>query len=409
MNDGAERTDARVLPLFENGAWRRTSVLASREGASVARVLALHHPVLGMTYVELDDQGRPLQVSPEGTELIARMETDWNAPAMGLDLLGILAGESPDLRYFLLHRLDMETDPPPVLFHTLPWAALDTVAENVLTLLDGTPSVEPPVHELRHWFAPAVTRVAGPLAVLERGMREGRDPAVLRHEAVSLMTGLLAARADRIPGSTAHLLGHLVERLSTQDALLGHTARVIRFRLRPSSGARHQPSLTLRLESALPAAARTAGTSHERTVRDGPFEAAVQQTSGGRLKVTLTMPAPTRAVGGAWAVPDGLVAPLVLHAGNTKPRRFWVALRGTEEHAQGNVTLRTPPERFQLVADEPAVPFAALRPVPPAELVPSLRASSVATLRLWKQASEALPPDHAVPVALRLHREELSR
>lgn len=144
VNDGAERTDARTLRLFRDEAWRRTSVVASRDGIPAARALALHHPVRDTTYIELDDQGRPLRVSREGAELVARMETEWDAPSADPDVLGTLAEESPDLRYFLLHRLDAETDPSPVLFHALPWAALDTVADNVLTMLGGASSVEPP-------------------------------------------------------------------------------------------------------------------------------------------------------------------------------------------------------------------------------------------------------------------------
>ncbi|MFJ8590952.1 hypothetical protein [Streptomyces sp. NPDC093598] len=405
VNDGAERTDARTLPVFQDPAWRRTRVAARRDDGPVVPALALHHPERGIHYVELDDYGRPVRVSREGTDLVARIEQRWDAPPADQDVVRVLAGESLDLRHAVLHRLAVETDPPPVLFHALPWAELDTVAGNVLTLLGGAPSAERPRHELRHWFTPAATRLAGPLAVLERGMREGRDPAALRHEAASLLTGLLAAPPERIPGPTARRLARLAEQLSTRDPLLRHTARVVASRLDTDAPTGRSPSLSLRLDPVLPAAARTTGSTYRKAVRDELFEVRVEHTPGGRVQVKLTLPKPSAAAGGAWsAASDDLVAPLFVRPADARPSRFWIALRRREGALRGVLDLFAPADRFDLVADEPAVPFAALRTVPAAELVPSLHSSSTATQRLWEAAATALPPDHPVSVALRLYR-----
>ncbi|MEU6682192.1 hypothetical protein [Streptomyces sp. NPDC046832] len=410
VNDGAERTDARTLPVFQDPAWQRRSVSAHRGDSPAVPALALHHPVRGVTYVELDDHGSPLRAGARGTELVTRIEARWDAPPADPDTLGVLAAESLDLRHALLHRLAAETAPPPTLFHALPWADLDVVAGNVLALLDGATPVERPGTELRHWFTPAATRLAGPLAVLERGMRERRHPAALRHEAASLLTGLLAVRPERIPARTAERLALLAERLTTRDVLLRHPARVVASRLRTDHAQGRSPSLSVRMDAELPAAAnRETGRTYQQSAQDELFGVSAEHSPGGRLWVTLTLPTPSVA-GDTWTTaPDGLVAPLVLNVGVTQRRRFWIALRSREDRLTGALDLFAPSERFELVADEPAVPFAALRSVPAAELVPSLHASSNVTLRLWEAAATALPADHAVPGALRLFREEITR
>ncbi|MFJ4972607.1 hypothetical protein [Streptomyces sp. NPDC088755] len=409
VNDGAERTDARALPRFQDPAWRRTGVTARRGDGPPVPALALHHPVRGILYVELDHYGRPLPASPAGAELVTRIETHWDAPPAEPSVLRVLGEESPNLRHVLLHRLADETDPPASLFHTLPWADLDTVAGNVLTMLDGSGPVERPGRELLHWFTPAAIRLAGPLAVLERGMREGRDPALLRHEAVSLLTGLLAARPERIPDTTAERLVRLADRLSTRDPLLRHTARVVAARLRTGRPDRRSPSLTLRLDPLLPAAARTTGASYRRTARDELFEVKAEHTPGGRIRVTLTLPHPVETAQDTWTTaPDGLVTPLSVRTAEPGAGRFWIALRSRATSLQGALELFAPAGRLDLVADEPAVPFAGLRAVPAPELLPSLRASSAATQRLWERAAAALPPDHPVPAALRLYQQDVT-
>ncbi|MFG3120903.1 hypothetical protein ACGFYO_02775 [Streptomyces sp. NPDC048201] len=412
VNDGAERTDARSLPLFQDPAWRRVGLTARRGDGPAVPALALHHSGRDTAYVELDDYGRPLPASPAGALLVSRIEARWGVPPSDADVLRVLAGESLDLRHVLLHRLADETEPPPVLFHALPWAGLEAVAGNVLTMLDASGPVERPAFELRHWFTPAATRLAGPLAVLERGLREGREPVVLRREAAALLTGLLAARPERIPGATTHRLALLAERLGSQDPLLRHTARVIATRLGPGRPDRRSvsPSLALRMDPVLPAAARTTGSGYRTTVRDESFELRADHTPGGRVRVMLTVPAPPSTGEGAWTTSrDGLVAPLTIRTAETGTARLWIALREKADSLQGVLELFSQPSRLDLVADEPAVPFTALRNVPATDLVPSLRASSAATQRLWERAAAALPAEHPVPVALRLHRGEATR
>ncbi|UUA05221.1 hypothetical protein NNW99_06700 [Streptomyces sp. CRCS-T-1] len=126
--------------------------------------------------------------------------------------------------------------------------------------------------------------------------------------------------------------------------------------------------------------------------------------------MTLTLPKPLRTAEESWIdASDGIVAPFVLRPAEAAPQRYWVALRSRESALLGVIELFAPQDRFELVADEPPVPFAALRTVPAIELVPSLHASSNATLRLWETAASALPPEHPVPVALRLRLEDIAR
>ena len=402
VNDGAERSDARTLPLFQNPAWRRVNLSAGRDNGPTVQALALRHSTTDTVYVELDDYGRPLPATTQGTDLIARIEQNWAAPPTGADVLHVLEGESRDLRHALLHRLAVETDPPAVLYHALPWTDLDAVATNVLAMLDGTGPVEPPANELRHWFTPAAKRVAGPLAVLERGMREERGTESLRHEAASLLTGLLAAPPARIPTPTAQRLARLAERLSARDPLLRHTARVVSARLHTSPVGR-SPSLSLRLDPVLPAAARTTGATYRKEARDERFEFRAEHTPGGRVRVTLTLPADSEQ--GPWAAVEHLVAPVSVRTADSEPRRVWIALRSRDASLVGVLNLFAPPDRFELVADEPVVPFERLGTIPANELLPSLRASSTATKRIWVAAAETLPADHSVRLALRLHRD----
>ncbi|CAO0829565.1 hypothetical protein GCM10010298_48150 [Streptomyces microflavus] len=410
VNDGAERTDARVLPLFQDPAWRRTSLPARRDEGSAVTALALQHSVHGIAYAELDDYGRPLPASAEGAQLVGRIEELWDAPPAEPEVLRVLAGEGLDLRHVLLHRLGDETEPPPALFHTLPWNDLEAVAGNVLTMLGGAGPVERPRRELRHWLTPAATRLAGPLAILERGMREGRDPVMLRYEAASLLTGLLTVRPERIPQSTARQLAQVAEQLSTRDPLLRHTARVVAKRLHTDRTQVRIPSLALRLDSVLPPAARMTGASHIRTITDGLFVVQAEHTPGGQVRVTVTLPKPADGAEGAWAADtDDLVAPLTLRSAERMAAPFWIALRVRESSLLGSLELFSPQGRFELVADEPPVPFAALRTLSATDLLPSLRASSTATVRLWKSAATVLPAEHPVPEALRLYRQDPTR
>jgi hypothetical protein len=84
---------------------------------------------------------------------------------------------------------------------------------------------------------------------------------------------------------------------------------------------------------------------------------------------------------------------------------LWIALRSRDASLVGVLDLFAPPDRFELVADEPVVPFERLGTIPANELLPSLRASSTATKRIWVAAADTLPADHSVRLALRLHRD----
>ncbi|GFN01949.1 hypothetical protein Smic_05050 [Streptomyces microflavus] len=126
--------------------------------------------------------------------------------------------------------------------------------------------------------------------------------------------------------------------------------------------------------------------------------------------MTVTLPKPADGAEGAWAADtDDLVAPLTLRSAERMAAPFWIALRVRESSLLGSLELFSPQGRFELVADEPPVPFAALRTLSATDLLPSLRASSTATVRLWKSAATVLPAEHPVPEALRLYRQDPTR
>ncbi|WP_446038371.1 hypothetical protein [Streptomyces sp. SID1121] len=440
VNDGAERADARTLPLFTDGGWRRTSVRAARPGVPVVRALALHHPGRAETYVELDDYGNPVASTPAGAELVVAIEELWESPPDSPETVASLGSESLELRYFLLHRLAAETDPPPRLFHTLPWDEFDTVVRSLLALLRTGPPAPPasgplpqgPLKgQLRHWFTPAGIGLAGPLCVLEGGARRGLDAAVLNREARTLLTGLLYADHRRLPASTATLLAGLTELLAARDQLLQHSARVVAARLRNDPTTARQVSFSIRLHSELRALGRSEGRvrTHKESRRDGHFETRVWMSEGGQLKVTVRLPdvpdvpdlpdvADAADVPGLPGLPGlppvlpgprDVLAPVTLHPEGATPERYWVALRTRTDGLEGVLELRYPRGRFRIDADGPPVPFAALDSVPPERLLPSLRACSTPARRIWADRAATLPAGHSVRVALELFERERPR
>ncbi|MGW1893381.1 hypothetical protein ACWCP6_24505 [Streptomyces sp. NPDC002004] len=410
VNDGAERSDARALRVFTEGGWLRLSVPAARPGARATPVLALHHPTRDRTYVELDDYGNPIAADQRGAALVSMFEEQWHTPPGRDDVMTALGAQSLELRHFLLHRLNAETDPPPALFHVLPWHDYDAVVHALLTGLDGTGGTPSPP-ELRHWFTPAGIGLAGPLCVLESGLRHGRDPSVLAGEARSLLTALLTADHRRIPSATAGLLADLVERLALRNRLLLHSARVIAARFRSGVTATRQVSFSVRLHSRLPMLGSEAGRTrtHKETYEDDRFSTRIWMSAAGQLRVTVRVPDLPAAEAGAWADPDGpLAMPVLLQPERRTGRRYWVPLKARGGALEGVLDVRFPQGRFRVDADGPPLPVTALDSVPPRQLLTSLRACTLPALLLWREGAAALPAAHAVRVALELLEQERS-
>ncbi|MER8047187.1 hypothetical protein [Streptomyces sp. NPDC094032] len=372
VNDGDERADARTLPRFRVQRWTRTSLVVERAGEPY-RALALRAPD-GSVAVELDDHGAPVAVSEPGTALVARLEEEWSGPPADAETVGALRAESLALRYFLLHRLARETLPPPELFHCLPWERVDAAARSAAALLHAghdTPGTAPD-GELRHWFTPAAASLAGPLQVLEAGLRTERPGPWFGREAGNLLNGLLAAEPARLPVRTRQALAGLAGALGEADRALHHAGRLASQRLtglRPVGPV----ALTRRLD--------------------------VTVAGGGRLEIELEIadhPAPP-----ARRLTDGaLCQPVVVRAG--PGTRYWMALEASARTLHGFVAVPVPEDdvTVEVDLDAPPLPLRFLDRVPREEWDASLPANEGVTPSRWHQLIDELPPHHPAHAAL---------
>ncbi|MBH0241923.1 hypothetical protein I3W98_02700 [Streptomyces cavourensis] len=400
INDGDERADARRLPLFADG-WTRRAVTGPDRGP----VLALHHPITGRTYAELDDNGAPLGIDTAGAELIERIEASWPRPELGADTLASVAVLSREIRYLLLRRLDQEGTPPPEAFHILPWAPVTELASVVAQLIDGAgpPPLSDEALDLGHWVTPAALGVTGPLEQLYEGLAEP-DPVRAARGATALCTGVRAADPARFPAGVAAALADVVRRLAAVNPFLRHTAELAADRLTgaPASG------LAAVLDSDLPKAAAGAGdrTVVRRLEGDGPLSVRTEVTAGRRLRVTVELaveatPERERLL----AAYAGVFAPVVMSAaGGTT--RYWVALEPRRRWLSGTLDVPAPPGRFEVAADEAVTGVWGLSPLSMDELTRSLAGADRAGLRAWRAAAEHTPSGHPVRQAVRRIEEQ---
>ncbi|MDX3315035.1 hypothetical protein P1S61_39470 [Streptomyces sp. ME08-AFT2] len=428
INDGNERADAREMSRFRTAAWARTSVTVGRNEAP-ARALALQ-AADGSLVVELDDFGRPLPVTEDGADLIAGLEESWTAVPADPLTVARLQVESLELRYLLLHRLERETAAPAALFHCLPWSRVEAAAHSVAALLDpvGTPSSSangvvgaPEARELRHWFTPAATSLAGPLSVLEAGLRSDRGGLWFGREAADLLTGLFTADPARLPASTRSALAALAERLGA-DPTLRHGARLASTRLTgPGPGPGPSTvfvnlSLTARLDSefVLLASSGEPEDENERvvTLREQPLTAEVAVTRDGMLDVELAIeddgraPARTVAQDGPLCYPVR-VSPVRGTAGARAPSRYWMMLDRADSGWNGFLTVPVPDGQFDIGLDAPPLALPFLDRVPLAELRASLHANELIGSTRWHGMIDGLHRHHPAHAALAAYDAEL--
>jgi hypothetical protein len=229
VNFGDERADARALPELAT-AWRREAVPVYLD------YLARDYLALGLVrepgpavVLELDDLARPVPVTRAGADVIARIEDGWPDATVSPADAAVLAGEEPAVRDLLLTRLVEEGDPPPELFHILPWHRVDQLARDVTDMLGGG---EPGgLIELAHWFASAGSRFTVALEQLDEGLRR-RDTELIRVAGTTLCDRLLAVSTARLPATTRQALAILADALAGQDPFLALTAAQAAVRLR---------------------------------------------------------------------------------------------------------------------------------------------------------------------------------
>ncbi|MEV6107110.1 hypothetical protein AB0M28_20690 [Streptomyces sp. NPDC051940] len=444
INDGDERADAREMNRFRTAAWARTSVTVSRNDAP-ARALALQAPD-GSRVVELDDLGRPLPVTKDGADLVAELETSWTTVPADPRTVARLRAQSLELRYLLLHRLDRETAAPAALFHCLPWRRVEAAADSVAALLDpiGTPpspangaAGTPEARELRHWFTPAATSLAGPLSVLEAGLRGARDGRWFGREAAALLTGLIAANPARLPTSTRSALSALAERLSV-DPALRHSARLAATHLAgagpsPTTGPASATSpattpsprrstafvdlsLTVRLDSEFVLLASSGELEDEDesvvTLRKDPLTAEVAVARDGMVEITLaieddgTAPARTVTQDGPLCYPVR-VSPVRGTAAVGAPARYWMVLDRTRSGWNGFLTAPAPEGQFDIGLDAPPLALPFLDRIPLAELRASLDANEWIGSTRWHEMIDGLHQHHPAHAALAAYDAEL--
>ncbi|WP_433455350.1 hypothetical protein ACQPXS_45600 [Streptomyces sp. CA-142005] len=409
VNDGSERTDARTMARFSTRAWTRTNVPTTRQGAP-CRALALLAPD-GTMVVELDDAGAPIPVSEGGTRLVARLESEWDAlPADAATVSGLRA-ESTALRYFLLHRVARETQAPPQLFHCLPWERVTATAGSATTLLrvrtpdPGAEALPPPDGELRHWFTPAATPLAGPLQVLDAGLRTGRAGPWFGREAAHLLSGLLSADTARLPRTTRHALADLAEALGEADRVLHHTAHLAATRLRNSTTT-VRTAFRRRLDSdfVLRASSGEHNTSRTEFLEHWPVTTGLTVTAGGVLEIETEIedqpdPPARRLADGPLFQPVTLRPATDAATPASGGTRYWMALNPSPGLLHGFLAVPLPGATFDVDLAGPPMPLRFLDRVALAEWELSLPANERVLLSHWRRMTDELPRYHPVRVA----------
>lgn len=418
VNDGDERTDARTMPRFRTEPWTRTSLIVERAGERY-RALALRASD-GGAVVELDDCGVPIAVSETGAELVDRLENHWAEPPADPRTVDRIRSEGLALRYFLLHRLARETDPPPALFHSLPWERVDAAARSATALLrtqtDGLPAspVPPPDGELRHWFTPAASSLAGPLQVLEAGLRGERAGPWFGREAANLLSGLLGAEPRRLPDATRNALAGLAGVLGEADRALHHAARRAAARLtgiHPVTPMRRllDSDFVLRASSGEPRSGRDEPSGRSEFLEQWPVAAALTVTGNRLLKIEMEIedhpdPPTRRRADGPLCQPVTL-RPVMDDTDTDIPSagqgtRYWMLLHTGAGALGGFIAVPAPDHTFEVDLDAPPLPLRFLDRVPPGELEASLHANEHITLSEWHRMIDGLEPWHPAHTAL---------
>ncbi|WP_329326197.1 hypothetical protein [Streptomyces luteogriseus] len=416
VNDGDERTDARTMPRFHTEPWTRTSLMVERAGER-CQALALRAPG-GGAVVELDDCGAPIAVSQTGAELIDRLENHWAEPPADQRTVDRLRAEGLALRYFLLHRLARETHAPPALFHSLPWERVDAAARSAAALLHAQPDrppappVPPPDGELRHWFTPAASSLAGPLQVLEAGLRTERAGPWFGREAANLLSGLLSAEPRRLPDATRNALADLARVLGEADRALHHAARQAAARLtgiHPVTLMRRllDSDFVLRASSGAPRPGRDEPSGRSEFLEHWPVAAVLTVTGNRLLEIEMEIedhpdPPTRRSTDGPLCQPVTL-RPVVQDTDTPSAgqgTRYWMLLHTGAGVLGGFIAVPAPDHTFEVDLDAPPLPLRFLDRVPPGELEASLHANEHITLSEWHRMIDGLAPWHPAHTAL---------
>ena len=388
VNYGDERADARAFPEFSDG-WRRQAVPLD-EGYLA---LGLVRDGTGEAVVEVDNRARPVRVSAAAAVMISRLEDAWPDAALSDGDLAVLAQQDMVVRYLLADRLADEGDPPPELFHVLPWDLVARLAGQVTEMLDGAPA-PPEVTELGHWFSPVGSRFGAALEQLDEGLRS-QEPALARVGATALCARLLDVRTARLPEPTRVALARLAASLDRVDPFLRFSARRAAVRLAP--GGETGQGRAIRLDTRLAAAA-----DDESGVRTDSLDANREPFTV-RLVVTATRRAEV-AVGAALP-PDlqvlvdnsyGVMLLPIRVTGEAGSTRYVVALGPSGGRLYGRLDLPVPAGPFvEADADGPPIGVPEAARLSPDEVRRSIRALRTQSGRaVWDRVAALLPDGH---------------
>lgn len=279
----------------------------------------------------------------------------------------------------------------------------------------------PEAGELRHWFTPAATSLAGPLSVLEAGLRDDRAGLWFGREAAALLTGLLTTDPARLPVSTKAALAALAERLGA-DPALRHGARLVGARLARSapgpSTVLEELSLTARLDSefVLLASSGEPEDEDERvvTLRERPLTAELAVTRDGMVDIDLMIEDDGRAPGRTAAQDGTLCYPVRVSpvrgtatVGAGAPSRYWMVLERALSGWNGFLTVPVPDGQFDIGLDAPPLALPFLDQVPLAELRASLHANELIGSTRWHEMIDGLDRHHPARAALAAYDAQL--
>jgi hypothetical protein len=396
INDGAERSDARAMAMFDSG-WARLGVVLSNRVA-----LGLRNAASGETVIELDDYGFPLLIEGAAVALLSRLEDQWPQVELTEVDLAELRSMSRELRYLVLHRLEREGTPAPEWFHVLPWEPVAELAEAVSRMLDGA-DPEPlsgDADDLGHWVTPALSGVTGPLEQLHDGLAVGSRGQTLAG-ATALCAGVAGADPLRLPEHVRESLAQVLRRLAALNPFLRHSADVAVAQVAPGHGPASR--FTVRLSSTLPKAATRDDLRSVVTDLDdgGPLGVRAEVTAGGRLRLTAEVaiedsPARSQLVADYLAV----VVPVLVRTEGAVTR-YWIPLEVRRRWMSGTVAIAAPLGEFEVEADQPPVGGWGLTGVPVVELLASIRATNQAGVRVWREVADRCPDGHPLHRALR--------
>jgi hypothetical protein len=383
VNDGDHRADGRWMSIFAEG-WRRTGIRLGSDRLGLGLTA-----VDGLAVVELDDVGRPIQISQDGLAVIDRVEREW--PVLGEGLvseIGLLTTEALPVRYWLTERLAAEGDPPAEAFAILPWDLLERLCGTVVAGLAGQQPGSVP-GEIGYWLTSVVPGLTHPLYRLDAALRAGDSPAT-RQAAVDVQSALGALNWGRLPWRARRAVQLVSAGLARAD--------------RDTAQEPARSGLSARLRSTFEPAASSGFRERIEILGDDRLQLRLTQSTTGQILARVRIAAP---------IPRGeldLVFPVQVTArGESIARRFWVALEFDGARLTGLIRFKLPDGASEISSDGQAVFAAELTDIAPTVLLTSMRASNRATASRWLEIARTLPEHHPVRLAADMFRESLDQ